>query len=304
MNDKNLIIQLRPGIGDMCVFLSSIHEIIKQEKTHFVLLTKKRSRAKNFLQEDDLVNEIIYIEDLKKDTYFGNIKILQFLKKNKFNKVYIMHYGIKYFILCKLAKIQNIFRYNFIKKNENISKKIYNTTLNWLNIQKYNQTSKVKYTREALGQNKILIGIGSSGQSRRWETNNFVELISKFNKLDNFNFYILGGKNEKNQSDQIINQLNQNNIKCLCDHEIYDTFKYIKNSFFYVGTDSAFMHLSSALNVKTYGLYGDTPTNYSDYSDLIKPIIPIGYNSITHGSNAMKKIRPEDVFLTIKNNLF
>ena len=117
MNDKNLIIQLRPGIGDMCVFLSSIHEIIKKEKTYFVLLTKKRSRAKNFLQEDDLVNEIIYIEDLKKDTYFGNIKILQFLKKNRFNKVYIMHYGIKYFILCKLAKIKNIFHYNFIKKN-------------------------------------------------------------------------------------------------------------------------------------------------------------------------------------------
>ena len=69
-------------------------------------------------------------------------------------------------------------------------------------------------------------------------------------------------------------------------------------------TDSAFMHLSSALNVRTYGLFGDTPTNYSEYSNLIKPIIPKGYNSITHGSNAMKKIKPEDVFITIKNNLF
>ena len=64
------------------------------------------------------------------------------------------------------------------------------------------------------------------------------------------------------------------------------------------------MHLSSALNVRTYGLFGDTPTNYSEYSNLIKPIIPKGYNSITHGSNAMKKIKPEDVFITIKNNLF
>ena len=48
MSDKNLIVQLRPGIGDMCVFLSSIHEIIKKENKNFVLLTKKRTRAKNF----------------------------------------------------------------------------------------------------------------------------------------------------------------------------------------------------------------------------------------------------------------
>ena len=304
MNNKNLIIQLRPGIGDMCVFLSSIHEIIKKENENFTLLTKKRTRAKNFLQEDNFVNEVVYIEDLKKNKFFGNIKILHFLRQNQFNKVFIMHYGIKYFILCKLAKVKKILHYNFIKKNENISKKIYNTTLSWLNIKKYDQTSKIKYTGEAYGQNKILIGIGSSGKSRRWDTNNFVELISKFNKLGNFDFYILGGKSEKNQSDDIINKSNQNNIKCLCDREIYDTFKYIKNSNFYVGTDSAFMHLSSALNVKTYGLFGDTPTNYSEYSNLIKPIIPKGYNSITHGSNAMKKIIPEDVFVVIKNDLF
>ena len=304
MNDKNLIIQLRPGIGDMCVFLSSIHEIIKKENKNFTLLTKKRTRAKNFLQEDNFVKEVVYIEDLKKGKFFGNIKILHFLKQNQFNKVFIMHYGIKYFILCKLAQVNKVLHYNFIKKNENISKKIYNTTLSWLNIKKYDQKSKIKYTGEVYGQNKILIGIGSSGQSRRWDTKNFVELISKFNKLGNFDFYILGGKSEKNQSDEIISQINQNNIKCLCDYEIYDTFKYIKNSNFYVGTDSAFMHLSSALNVRTYGLFGDTPTNYSEYSNLIKPIIPKGYNSITHGSNAMKKIKPEDVFITIKNNLF
>ena len=81
MSDKNLIVQLRPGIGDMCVFLSSIHEIIKKENKNFVLLTKKRTRAKNFLQEDNFIKEVIYIEDLKKDKVFGNIKILNFLKK-------------------------------------------------------------------------------------------------------------------------------------------------------------------------------------------------------------------------------
>ena len=119
MSDKNLIVQLRPGIGDMCVFLSSIHEIIKKENKNFVLLTKKRSKAKNFLQEDNFIKEVIYIEDLKKDKLFGNIKILNFLKKNQFIKVFIMHYGIKYFILCKLAKVKKIFQKKFITQHWN-----------------------------------------------------------------------------------------------------------------------------------------------------------------------------------------
>ena len=123
MDDRNLIVQLRPGIGDMCVFLSSIHEIIKKEKKNFTLLTKKRTRAKNFLQEDTFINEVIYIEDLKKSEFFGNINILNFLKQNQFNKVFIMHYGIKYYLLCKLAKVKKIFHYNFIKKMKISQKK-------------------------------------------------------------------------------------------------------------------------------------------------------------------------------------
>ena len=45
MSDKNLIVQLRAEIGDMCVFLSSIHEIIKKENKNFVLLTKKEPKS-------------------------------------------------------------------------------------------------------------------------------------------------------------------------------------------------------------------------------------------------------------------
>ena len=47
-----------------------------------------------------------------------------------------MHYGIKYFIYVN-NKVKK-FHCNFIKKNE-ISQKIYNTTLEWLNIEKYDR---------------------------------------------------------------------------------------------------------------------------------------------------------------------
>ena len=50
------------------------------------------------------------------------------------------------------------------------------------------------------------------------------------------------------------------------------------------------MHLSAGLKVKSFALFGDTPTNYAEYSDLIKPILPDGFNEIGHDSNAMHLI--------------
>ena len=75
----------------------------------------------------------------------------------------------------------------------------------------------------------------------------------------------------------------------------------IKNSKIYVGTDSAFMHLSAALKVKSFGLYGDTPVNYAEYSDFIIPILPIGYETISHDSNAMEKISADHVYSQISD---
>ena len=41
-----LILQTRPGIGDLCIFLSSIHEIAKKNlDKEIILVTKKRTRA-------------------------------------------------------------------------------------------------------------------------------------------------------------------------------------------------------------------------------------------------------------------
>jgi len=46
---KILIFQLRPGIGDMCIFLSSIYEISKKHKgSEIHLITKKRTKLKIF----------------------------------------------------------------------------------------------------------------------------------------------------------------------------------------------------------------------------------------------------------------
>ena len=304
-----IVIQTRPGIGDLCIFLSSIHEIAKQNKNYKVyLLTKERTRAKNILQNDNFIFEIIYIDREKfisrHSGIFGFFNMVQDLKKYRFQKAYIMHYSLRYHLVCFLLNIRQIFSYGFFKKNENISKKIYDSTLKWLSIKKFNSNAKIKILDFKGNKKNIIIGIGSSGPTRRWGVKNFYNLIKKISTIDKFNFYIAAGKNEKNEFKQLKKKFNKDiNIFSLCDHQIYDALKIIKGSKMYVGTDSAFMHLSAAVEVKSFGLFGDTPTNYGEYTNYIIPILPEGYQFIGHGSDAMNKISSNYVFSIIKKFL-
>ena len=62
--DKGLIIQTRPGVGDLCMFLPYIQQIKDHNKNfQFTLITKKRTAAKQILKYEPSVNQIVYLED-------------------------------------------------------------------------------------------------------------------------------------------------------------------------------------------------------------------------------------------------
>jgi heptosyltransferase II len=305
--NKILIIQTRPGIGDAVLFLSAKHEIAKNNRnSELFLVTKGRSRAKDLLKDDKYIKNILYTKERSnrniRDKLLKYLDLWQLLKKIKFQKAYIFHHSIGLYLICKILSIKHIYHYGFVKKNENISKKIFLTVLKWLKIKTFQTTPKIFLKKTKLNNNKnIIIGIGSSGITRRWPLENFTRIIKLINSKKKYNFYLVAGKNEEKEANQIIKYLKKNTkIKSLCDKSIYEVLTYIKNSKLYVGTDSAFMHISAGLGVDSYGLFGDTPTNYAEYSRKIHPIIPEGYSSIGHGSNAMKKISTDLVFEKIR----
>jgi len=302
-----LIIQTRPGIGDLCIFLSSMHEIAKKNVgSDIFLLTKKRTQARNILADDKYIKNIIFTDRGEKDSKHSGIKgffrLLNELKKFHFSKVYIMHASPRYILLGKFLKAKEIFSYGIIKKNENISKKIFEVTKNWLSINDYNTNAEVNINIINNSNDNVIIGIGSSGITRRWSVDKIINLINKINEKKNYKFYLAAGMGEKLLADQIIKNLNNKVIiESLCEKNIYDVLTKIKNSKIYIGTDSAFMHLSAALKIKSFGLFGDTPTNYADYSSYIYPILPSGYKSISHNSDAMSKITVDHVMNCVSN---
>ena len=305
--NKGLIIQTRPGVGDLCMFLPYIQQIKEHNKDFaFTLVTKKRTAAKQILKYDQLINQIVYLEDETIATTKSKInnffKLLNFIKKNNFSKIYIMHFSIFWFLLAKISGIKNIYKYGILKKNVDIYLNALEQNKRWLQDPNLSSQTKIAYPQNnSKNNNQIIIGIGSSGPTKKWPTENYIELIKKINDK-NIKFYLAGGNNEiENQiANKIINEIKENRIESLCSLSIEEIMPIINSSKLYIGNDTGFMHLSAGLNIPAIGLFGDTPLSYAKYNKNIFPIIPENFKTVGHGSMAMNQITISQVLNEVK----
>jgi heptosyltransferase-2 len=305
--NKGLIIQTRPGVGDLCIFLPYIQQIKEHNKDfQFTLITKKRTAAKQILKYEQSVNQIVYLEDeileLTKSKLNNFFKIVNFIKKNNFSKIYIMHFSIFWFLVAKISGIKNIYKYGILKKNVDIYINALEQNKRWLRDLNLSSQTKIAYPKNNINNNnQIIIGIGSSGPTKKWPTENYIELINRINEK-NITFYLAGGNNEiENQiANKIINETKENRVESLCSLSIEEIMPIINSSKLYVGNDTGFMHLSAGLNIPAIGLFGDTPLSYANYTKKILPIIPENFKSIGHNSMAMNKITVSQVLIEVK----
>ena len=305
--NKGLIIQTRPGVGDLCMFLPYIQQIKEHNKDFaFTLVTKKRTAAKQILKYDQSINQIVYLEDETIATTKSKInnffKLLNFIKKNNFSKIYIMHFSIFWFLLAKISGIKNIYKYGILKKNVDIYLNALEQNKRWLQDPNLSSQTKIVYPQNnSKNNNQIIIGIGSSGPTKKWPIENYIELIKKINDK-NIKFYLAGGNNEiENQiANKIINEIKENRIESLCSLSIEEIMPIINSSKLYIGNDTGFMHLSAGLNIPAIGLFGDTPLSYAKYNKNILPIIPENFKTVGHGSMAMNQITISQVLNEVK----
>ena len=305
--NKGLIIQTRPGVGDLCMFLPYIQQIKKHNKDFaFTLVTKKRTAAKQILKYDQSINQIVYLEDETIATTKSKInnffKLLNFIKKNNFSKIYIMHFSIFWFLLAKISGIKNIYKYGILKKNVDIYLNALEQNKRWLQDPNLSSQTKIVYPQNnSKNNNQIIIGIGSSGPTKKWPTENYIGLIKKINDK-NIKFYLAGGNNEiENQiANKIINEIKENRIESLCSLSIEEIMPIINSSKLYIGNDTGFMHLSAGLNIPASGLFGDSPLSYANYTKNILPIIPENFKTVGHNSRAINKITVNQVLNEVK----
>jgi heptosyltransferase-2 len=309
---KVLVIQPKIGMGDMVIYLPYIHAISKKYKTAVSILVKENSRAKQLLAEDKHIKEILILDRTKNnsgthDGFLGFFKLSRDLKLKEFDKVFIFNSSLRYLLISKIAAIKNISQYPLFRKKDNIvtSAKIFTenelgdivSTQPELKISdnKVNEV-KQKFSKEF---KHICLGISASGPTKRWNIKNFIKLCTNINARTPSKFYLAAGNNDKDLIDQFLNSELSNNCTSFKDLKINETLPIIKNCNLYIGNDTGWLHISSALGVKCLALFMDSPVQaYGKYSKNIEVIVPEGETeeTTTHDTLGADKISFEKVF--------
>ena len=310
---KVLVVQQRMGIGDMVIFLPYVHAISKKFQSQVSLLVKKNSKADQLCQNDQHIKEIIYLDrnndnSGRHDGWMGFFKLLQEIKEKKFDKIFIFNGSLRFLLLAKLCGIKSILQYPLFTRKNNIVLTAKNFTEkfteNTISTQPriYLKEKAVEKAKEKYSFNKnfrhICIGFSASGPTKRWHIENYIKLAVEINKKIPCKFYLAGGKNDRELFAKFLNSSVANKCISFENLTIQETLPIIQNCNMYIGNDTGWLHISSALNKKCLALFMDSPVQaYGKYSKNISFIIPDGETeeSTTHNTRGKERISFEKV---------
>jgi heptosyltransferase-2 len=309
---KVLVIQPKIGMGDMVIYLPYIHAISKKYQTPVSILVKENSRASQLLAEDKHIDEIILLDRSKHnsgshDGFSGFLKLSKEIKLKNFDKVFIFNSSLRYLLISKLAGIKNISQYPLFRKKDNIvtSAKIFTeyelgSIVSTQPELKINQESFNKVNQSFSKEFKhVCVGVSASGPTKRWNIKNFIALCKKINERTPSKFYLAAGNNDKELIDKFLSSEISKNCISFQDLKIKETMPIIKNCDLYIGNDTGWLHISSALGIKCLALFMDSPVQaYGKYSKNINIILPEGETeeTTTHDTLGADKISFEKVF--------
>ena len=312
---KILIVQNRKGIGDLIIFLPFIEALAKKFATQVYLLVKENSKAIELIKNNKHIKEILILDRDNKtnnglhDGINGTLKLIQNLKRYKFDKIFIFNSSLRFNLIAKFSLIKDIYQYPlFFKKNQNITEtaqKFLKRKLDIdvesnpeisLNEQDINNI-RVK-CKISSNEKNILLGIGGSGDTKRIPSSTFLKFMNYCSEKYKCRFFLATGKIKEEQD--ILNEIYNSKFKSQClkldDLRLDETLPYIKNCDISICNDSSFSHISAALGLQTIVLMADTPIIYGSYSPKMHPIIPEGVNEVRHNTLGKNKISALEIY--------
>ena len=319
---KICIVYTHHKLGDLIWQLPYIKAISTHHKTKVDLVLRKKTQAKNILNDVPHINKIQYNEFRKGFYYWIDVfKLFKIFSNEKYDYIYILDKVNKPAIAAKLAGIKNIIGpgignqkkwltvNNFLTKSDwkmnysDQSKKL--LEINSIKIDNF--FPKIEINTERLKKNnsdilvkgkKIAFGVDSFEDFKMWYEENFIELASLLHDKKLFDFiYLICGPDKSFISKNIIQNSKKDYFIDCSNKDLEGLILAIKNSDFFIGNNSGPLNLSAALDVKTFGLIANDPVSELSNSKII-PITPKDYvdNIWNRNREGMKKLKTNDVF--------
>ena len=288
--NKALIIIKSPGIGDLQILLSNIHQLSKEIGRPVSVLAQKNTRAKTvFTHDKQHVDEVI---DLGRKDFFN---IINKIKSRKFDQAYIYSDSIRLYLIARLSNISRIYHYPFFsKKGKNFYKTAQEFTEKILQ-KKIDSTSKIYWNTESIekakkdydirtGVKNIVCGIFASGPTKQWDVDNYIKLFKKINSNFSCKFFLFGGKNDEISIQKVMSSVS--NCVSLSKLDLEQIIPIIGSCRFYIGNDTGPLHISANLGLKCLAIFCDSPPSaYGLWNSNIKIVVPVGKTIESTGHN-------------------
>ena len=328
MIDKICVIYTHHKLGDLIWQLPYVKAISEHHKLSVDLIVRKKTQGKEILKDLNHINLIEYNDFRKGIFYWIDVfKLMKIFKINKYNYIYILDKVNKPAIAAKMCGIKNIIGPGIGNQKKWLTVKKYLTNDDWklsyseqsqkmlslhsISIKKIYPSIEVDLERFRNGNSdldisgkKIAFGIDSFEDYKMWYEEDFVKLADKLYEEGLFDYiYLICGKDKSYLADNII-KLSKKNYYINCSNKNLTGIIFaLKNSSFLVGNNSGPINLAAALNVKSFGLIANDPTDELKYSK-IQIITPENYNNIRcRDRKGMKKLTVERVFNKILEEL-
>jgi len=305
---KALVIIKSMGIGDLVILIANIHAISKSIQKPVVVMAQKSTNANVILKHDPHVEEVI---ELDKKGFFN---IVNKVKSKGFDKSFIYSDSIRLYLISKFSGISQNFHYKFFsKKRKNFFKTAKLFTENIIGAEINTQSkiycniNEVENARKKFAiTNKtknIIFAPSASGLTKRWDIKSYIKLFENINKKFLCKIFVAIGPNDKILFNEIMKSSIAKNCISFADMTIEETLPIISACKYYIGNDTGWGHISSALNLKSIFLFMDSPPlAYGIYSKNISIIVPEGETIKSCGHNTRGKDKIS--FRNVENEAF
>ncbi len=245
------------------------------------------------IEDCPYINNFIYFDTTRKHKYEkgeGSKKsffhYVSLLRKEKYDKAYVLKRSLSSAILCFLAGIKERIGYNTEHRGFLLTKKVQydkykheslcfldvlkadnieirDTYLeNWINEKNQNKVKVLFEQNNILNSNpKAVVNVTATNKGKIWDIENFTRIIEYLSNEKGVQVIFIGAPSDKEiyENIQYKEELKIKPVNLCGEVNIKDSLALLKEVDFIIGNDSGTLHMASSLNTPVIGLYGPMP---------------------------------------------
>lgn len=292
------------------------------------------SRCEEVLKNNKRINEVIvYDEYGKHRSFFAKLKFIKYLRKKRFDEVYILHRSLKRAMIGFLAGIPNRIGYDangraflltkVIPAPEVLMHKI-DYFLNllsacgiktnnracefFISADDENDAKRILENASVKSTDKfVVINPGGNWLLKRWTVKNFAKLADLLIEKKEIKVLISGAKNDQVLAQQIVALMKHKGLIITGITTLHQLAAIMRQAVCVVSADSGPMHIAVAVGANTVAIFGPTsprltgPEGEGEVVVLQEDVgceVPCFKNNCTE-NRCMEIITAEDVFAQV-----